>query len=147
MRTYPSKHAGSDPETFWLRPVMAITASVQPEWGRIIYALSDCPLQIQFRFSKEGMDHNVQDRPGSDTDGCSRLWPNASGLEASRCAGQFLAGRNQPATSFPLSDSVLPQTSRISPSPTNQPHIVQNQPHTAQNQPGFDLVLVDCVRF
>ena len=27
----PSKHAGSDPEAFWLRPVMAITASMQPE--------------------------------------------------------------------------------------------------------------------
>ena len=38
---WPSKHAGSDPETFWLRPVMAITASVQPESGRIGYAGSD----------------------------------------------------------------------------------------------------------
>ena len=31
--SHPSKHAGSDPEAFLLRPVMAITASVQPESG------------------------------------------------------------------------------------------------------------------
>ena len=39
--SWPSKHAGSDPEAFWLRPVMAITASVQPESDRIGYAGSD----------------------------------------------------------------------------------------------------------
>ena len=32
----PSEHAGSDPEAFWFRPVMAITASVQPESGRVV---------------------------------------------------------------------------------------------------------------
>ena len=32
-----SNHAGSEPEAFWLRPVMDITASVQPESGRIVY--------------------------------------------------------------------------------------------------------------
>ena len=37
----PSKHAGSDPEAFWLRPVTTITASVQPEWGRIVHAGCD----------------------------------------------------------------------------------------------------------
>ena len=80
---FPSKHAGSDPEAFRLRPVMAITASVQPESGRIVYAGSDSPYPFQFRFSKEGMNHIVQNRPGSDLDGLVRVWPNAYGLEAS----------------------------------------------------------------
>ena len=52
-----------------LRPVMAITASVQPESGRIVYAGSDFPHPFQLRFSKEGMDHIVQNRPGSDLAG------------------------------------------------------------------------------
>ena len=56
----PSKHAGSDPEVFWLWPVMAIMASMQPESDRIIYARSDFLHLFQFRFSKEGMDHTVQ---------------------------------------------------------------------------------------
>ena len=34
-------------------------------------------------FSKEGMDHIVQTRPGSDLDDLVRVWPNASGLGAS----------------------------------------------------------------
>ena len=55
----PSKHAGSDPEAFWLRLVMAVTASVRSESGRIVYAGSDFPHPIQLRFSKEGMDHIV----------------------------------------------------------------------------------------
>ena len=63
---------------------MAITASVQPESGRIVYAGSDFPHPFQLRFSKEGLDHIVQNRPRSDLDGLAvRFWPNASGLEAS----------------------------------------------------------------
>ena len=77
---------------------MAVTASMQPESGRIVYVGSDFPHPIQFRFSKEGMDHTVQNRPGSDLDGLVRVWLNSSGLKASWCAGirqvQFLAGRN-----------------------------------------------------
>ena len=42
------------------------TASVQPESGRIVYAGSDFSHPFQLRFSKEGMDHIVQNRPGSD---------------------------------------------------------------------------------
>ena len=82
----PSKHAGSDPEAFWLRPVMAITASMQPLPGRIVYAGSDFSHAILSRSSKEGLDHIVSHRPGSDLDGLIRFWPNASGPEASRCA-------------------------------------------------------------
>ena len=63
----PSKHAGSDPEAFWLRLVTAVTASVQPELGRRVYAGSDFPHPFQFRFLfKEGMDRIVQHRPRSD---------------------------------------------------------------------------------
>ena len=32
-----------DPEAFWLQPVMAVTASVQPESAWIVYAGSDFP--------------------------------------------------------------------------------------------------------
>ena len=93
-----SKHAGSDPETFWLRPVVAVTAKVQPESGRIVLAVSDFPHPFQFRFSKEGMDHIVQNRHGSDLDGLVRIWPNVSGLAASRCAGIIWPGFWQEAT-------------------------------------------------
>ena len=120
FRQFPSKHAGSDPEEFWLRPGIAITASVQPESGRIVYATSDFPHPFQFRFSEEGMDHTVQDRAGSSLDGLVKVWPNldglvkvgpnASGPEAKPVyrnhRARFLAGCNRPATSFPLSDSV-----------------------------------------
>ena len=108
----PSKHAGSDPETFRLRPVMAITASVQPQSGRIVHAGSDFPQPFQFRFSKEGMDHTVQKQqqkqqqqqqnrirtgwPGQGLAKC--IWsgskPNASGLQES--SGPLLANASQP---------------------------------------------------
>ena len=88
-------------------------------------------------FSKEGMDHIVQNWTGSVLDGVLRVWPNTSGLEASWCAGIiwpcFFAGRNRPATSFPLSDLVL---------------FMHRRPENiGQSQPGSDLVLADCVRF
>ena len=46
-----------------------------------VYAWSNFPHPIQFCFSKEGMDHSVQNRPWSDMDGLVRVWPNASGLK------------------------------------------------------------------
>ena len=87
------KNAGSDPEAFWLRPGMAVTASVQPESGRIVYAGSDFPRLFQLSFPK-----NVQNRPGSDLDVLVRVWPNTSSLEASRCAGIIGPGFWQDAT-------------------------------------------------
>ena len=81
----PCKHAGSDWEAFWLRSVMAITTSVQPESGRIVYAGSDFPHPILSRSSKEDPDHVVQNLPRSDLGGLGRFWPNGSGPEASRC--------------------------------------------------------------
>ena len=118
---------------------MAITASVQPEWGRIVYARSDFPHLFQFRFSKEGMDHIARNRPVSDLDGLDlvRVWPNASGLESSWCTGIIRPGFWQDETG-PLPVSHFQTRFRFS---TNVPDNI------VQNQPGSDLVLADCVRF
>ena len=116
---------------------MAVTASMQPESGRIVYVGSDFPHPIQFRFSKEGMDHTVQNQPGSHLDGLVSVWPNASGLEASWCAGIIWTGFWQDATDpLPVSDF---QT-RLRSSTDVPDNIVQNQP-------GSDLVMAGCVRF
>ena len=111
-------------------------ASVQPELGRIVYAGSDFPHPFQFRFSKEGMDLIAQNQPGSDLDGLARVWPNLSGLEASRCAGIIWPGFWQDATG-PLPVSSFQTRFRSS---TDVPD------NTVQNQPGSDLVLADRVR-
>ena len=104
----PRKHAASNPEAFWLQPVMAITTSMQPESSRIVYHLyasSNFTHPFQLCFSKESMDHNVQNQPRSDLDGLVRVWPNKSGLEASWCAGIIGPGFWQDATSpLPVSD-------------------------------------------
>ena len=107
-------------------------ASMQSESGQIIYAGSNFLHPFQLHFSKEGMDHCVQNQPRSNLDGLVRVWPDASGPEASWCAGMIrtFSGRMQPAcyqTRFHSSTDV----------PDN---IVQNQPKS-------DLVLADCVRF
>ena len=133
----PSKHAGSDQEAFRLQSVMAVTASVQPESGRIVYAGSDFPHPFQFRFSKQGMDHFVQNRPSPDLAGLVRVWPNASGLEASWCAGIIWPGFWQD-TASPLPVSLFQTRFHSS---TDVPD------SNVQNQPGSDLVLADCVRF
>ena len=117
---------------------------MQPESGQIgpdrIYAGSGFPHPIRFRFSKEGLDHTVQNRPGSDLDGLVRFQPNASGLEASRCAGIIgpgFSGFWQDATN-PLPVSHFQTRMRSSTDGPDQ---------TVQNQTGSDLVLADCVRF
>ena len=106
LRFIPSKHAGSDPEAFWLWPLMAITDSVRPKLARIVYSGSEFPHPFGFRFSKDGMDQIVQNRPGSYVDSLVMVWPNTSGLEASWGAGIIGTGFWQDTTSFPLSDSV-----------------------------------------
>ena len=103
----PSKHAGSDPETFRLRPVMAITASVQPQSGRIVHAGSDFPQPFQFRFSKEGMDYIVQkNKNKKQTKTTTTKNPNPNwmawsgfGLEASQ---MHLVCKNPPARFWPM---------------------------------------------
>ena len=104
---------------------------------RIRLAGSDFPHPLQLRFYKEGMDHILQNRPGSDLDGLVRVWPNTSGLEASRCTGIMGPGFWQDATG-PLPVSHFPTLFRFS---TDVPDNI------VQNQPGADLVLADCVRF
>ena len=52
----------------------------KPELGRIMYAWSNFPCPIQFRFTKEGMDLTVQNQPRSDLVGLVSVWWNASGL-------------------------------------------------------------------
>ena len=133
----PSKRAGSDPKALWLRPVMAVTASVQPESGRIVYAGCEFPRPFQVRFSKAGKDHIAQNRPGSDLDGLVRVWPNRSGQEASLCARIIGSGFWQDATG-PLPVSRF-QT-RFRSSRDVPDNIVQNQPVSGS-------VLADCVRF
>ena len=96
----PSKHAGSDLEAFWLRPGMAIMASVLPELGWVVYIGSNLPHSFQFHFSKEGMDHIVQNGPGSDLDGLVRVSPDTSGLEASWCVGIIWPGVWRDTTSL-----------------------------------------------
>ena len=112
-------------------------ASVQPELGRIVYAGSDFPHPFQFRFSKEGMDLIAQNQPGSDLDGLVRVWPNASGLEASCCAGIIRSGFWQDAT------SLLP----VSHFQTRFRSFTDVPDNIVQDQPGSDIVLADCVRF
>ena len=111
--------------------------------------MPDPTSRIRFRsvFSTEGMDHIVQNRPGSDVDGLVRIccgWPCqdlmwmalSSGQEASRCAGIIGPGFRQDATG-PLPVSHFWIRFRSS---TDVPDNI------IQNQPGSDLVLADCVR-
>ena len=114
---------------------MAIVASVQPESGRSISRIR-LPASVSAPFSKEGTDHIVQNRPGSDLDGLVRVWPHVSGLEAS-CAGIIWPGFWQDANG-PLPVSHFQTRFRYS----------RDVPdNIVQNQPGSDLVLADCVRF
>ena len=90
----------------WLRPVMAFTASMQLESGRIVF-MPDLTSRIRLS-SKEGMDRIVQNRVRSGWPGQGLAKFDVSGLEASRCAGIIGSGFWQAATGqLPLSDSVV----------------------------------------
>ena len=107
----PSDHAGYDPEVFWLRPVMAITASEQPESGRIVYyAGSDLPHPFKLRFFQRRHGPHctkptliLSGWPGQGL--AKRVWSGSKPVCRNHLA-RFLAGRNRPAASFPLSDSI-----------------------------------------
>ena len=68
--------------------------------------LSDFLHLIQFRSSKEGLDHTVHNWLGSDMDGLVRFWPNTRfGPETSWCTWSpclVVAEHNWSTTSFPL---------------------------------------------
>ena len=110
---------------------MAVTASVQPE--------SDWPdpascIRFIFLSFKEGIDHSVQNRTGSDLDGLVRCWFNASGLEASWCARNIRPGSGKTTSPLPVSHF---QT---------QLHSSTDGPvHIVQSQPGSSLVLATCI--
>ena len=92
-----------------------------------LFAGSDFPHPIWFCFSKEGVGHTVENRPGSDLDGLARVWLNSSGMKASWCAGIIRPGFWQDATG-PLPVSHF-------------------QTRFRSSTDGPDLVLADCVRF
>ena len=69
------------------------------------------PHRINFRSSKEGSDHIVQNWPGSNLvlDGLVRFWSSGSGPEASRCTKNHRTRFRQNATGplpIPASDPV-----------------------------------------
>ena len=99
-----------------------------------------CIHPIQFHSSKEGMDHIVQNQPGSNLDALVRAWPNTCGLKASQCAGITRPRFWQDATGLlPVSHF---QTRGVHSSTDILDRIVQNL-----NQPGTYLVLADCQVF
>ena len=70
---------------------MAITASMHPELGQVLYAGSDFPHLIWFCFSKESLDQ-------------THLVQKQAGVQES--SGPILAECNGPTTTFPFSYSV-----------------------------------------
>ena len=117
---------------------MAITDSVQPESGRIVY-MPDPTSRILFSsvFQKKAWVILYTTGPDPIWMVWSGFWPNASGLEASRCAGIIGPGIWQDTTG-PLSVSHFQTRFRSS---------ADAPDNIVQNQPGSDLVLADCVRF
>ena len=105
-------YAGSDSATFWLRPVMAITASVQPESGRIVVynlCLIRLPTSDSVRFfqRRHGSYCAKPTRTRSGWPGqvlAKRSWSGSRPVCRNHLA-RCLAGRNRPLTSFPLSHS------------------------------------------
>ena len=101
--TQPHKHARFDLEAFWLRPVMAIMASMQPELCQIVYAWSDFPQPVakkaQITLCKTDLDLIRMAWSGFGQTSC---------LEASQCAKITRPGsaKMQPACCLPLPDSV-----------------------------------------
>ena len=118
---------------------MVITASVQPESGRVVYAGSDFSHPILFCSSKEGMDYTVQNWPGSDLEGLVSflqthlVWKQADVQELS---GPVWAKGNRPLPASSFQTRLRSST--------------QGPDRILQNQPGSDIVLVvraDCARF
>ena len=106
-RMVPGKYAGSNPEAFWLRPVMAITASVQPESGRIrLPASVSAPFFFQRRHGSY-CAKPTRIRSGWPGQGLAKHIWSGSKLMCRNHLVRFLAGRNRSTTSFQLLDSVL----------------------------------------
>ena len=119
-----------------IRKCFGYNSQLWPLWpacsqNRAGYYMPDPTSRIRFSsvFSKEGMDHIVQNRPGSDLDGLVRVWPNTSGAEAGSCAGITWPGFWQNATG-PLAVSHFQTRFRSS---TDVPDNI------VQNRPGYDV--------
>ena len=118
----PSKHAGSDSEALWLRPVMAITtASVQQESDRVVCIYlpkptprirfgSVLPKKARIALCKTGADPTWMACSGF---GLTYLVRKQVGEQES--SAPVLVERNRLATSFPTFrlGCTLPQTPRI----------------------------------
>ena len=138
-----SEHAGPDSEAFFgygqLRPVMAITASVQPVSGRIVY-MPGPSSRIRFGsvFPKKALIVLCKTDPALtwmawSGFGRTRLVRKQASVQES--SGPVLAECTEPDRyQFPASrlGSVLLPTALLR--------------RSVQNQPGSDLVLADCVR-
>ena len=111
---WPSKHAWSDQEAFWLWPRMAITASVHPESGRVVYADPTSRIRFSSVFPKKAWiilcktDLDPIRMAWSAFCQTHLVWKQAGVQESS---GPDSSNTQQFPT-FRLS-SVLPQTSRI----------------------------------
>ena len=115
---------------------MAITASVEPESGRIVYAGSDFPIPIRFRFFVFCFSPKKAQTLLCKTDP-DLIWMALSGFSQThrvrKQAGVqessgLVSGRMSPISHF--------QTRMRS--STDGPH------HLVQNHPGSDLLLADC---
>ena len=95
------------------------------------------PASVSAPFFQRRHGSFCANRPESDLDGLAMVWPNASGLKVSWCAGIIWPSFWQDATG-PLPISHF-QT-RFRPSTDAPDNIVQNQP-------GSVLVLAECTRF
>ena len=127
----PNKHAGSDPEAFWLPPASSQNwagsymsdptsrirfSSVFSKKARIILRKTH-PDPILMVWSGSGQRHLIRKQVGEQESSGPVLWQEATGpLPVSHFQPRFRSSRNVP-------DNIV------------------------QNQPGSDLVLADCVRF
>ena len=115
----PSKHAGSNLEVFGCGQLWPLRPACSKNRTRY-NAGSNFPHPIWFCSSKEGLDHIVQNWPGSNLDGPSQVlakrnWSRSKPMHKNHWA-QFWQTTTGPLPDSPLSDlvtSVLPQTAQI----------------------------------
>ena len=129
----PSKHAGSDSEAFWLHPIVAISASVQPDSGWIWLPTSDLVLSF---FPKKAWIISFKTNP-------DLIWIACRVLAKCIWSGSKPMYKNHQAQFWQNTTGLLPVS------------LFQTQLHSStdcpddivQNQLGSDLVLTDYIRF
>ena len=131
--TVPSKNAGSDPEAFWLGHYGQRAARFGPD----NICRIRLPASVSAPFFQRRHGSYCAEPSRIQSRWLVRVWPNASGLEASRCAGIIWPGFWQDADS-PLLVSHFKTRFRSSTDILDS--IVQNQLES-------DIVLADGVRF